>query len=167
MAAMLAREQNLAGLIVYGTPVMRWMECLRDSTRRQLALNGASEEDIAARMKALDELQDKGELNGRSAAYHAGLDAIDLEATWRSVTVPTLVVRGEYDWVVRDDDQARIATLVNGPAEVIDVPGLDHLFARHASREDSLRDYGIGAFDESIVTSTVRWLGRLVDNEQV
>jgi pimeloyl-ACP methyl ester carboxylesterase len=165
MAAMLATEPNVHALMVYGTPTMRWLECLRDSTRRQIALRGAPEEELAARIAALDELLQSGELNGRSAAYHAGLEALDLEAVWRAVSVPVLVVRGEYDWVVRDDDQARIATLVTGKSEVVDVPGLDHLFGKHASREASMSNYGDGVFDKALVDATVAWLGRQVDSE--
>ncbi len=147
-----------AGMIVYGTPVMRWLACLQDSARRQLTLRGADDGAIAGQVAELARLADTGELNGRSAAYHAQLDTVDIEAAWRAVTAPVLVVRGEYDWVVAEDDQARIASLAAGPVTVVDVPGLDHLFAWHADREGSLRDYGSGPFGPAIVDATVAWL---------
>lgn len=160
IAAQLA-SAALAGVIVYGTPVMRWLECLLDSARRQLVLRGASEHEIAARQDAIRQLATTGELNGRSAAYHEQLHALDLEAAWRAVGVPVLVLRGEHDWVVRADDQARIAELVHGGATIVDLPGLDHLFGWHADRDASLRDYGSGRADASIVDATVAWLDRL------
>jgi pimeloyl-ACP methyl ester carboxylesterase len=144
--------------MVYGTPVMRWLACLQDSARRQMMLRGSTDDAIAAQVAELARLADTGELNGRSAAYHAQLDALDLEAAWRGVTAPILVVRGEHDWVVADHDQARIADLAAGPTTIVDVPGLDHLFGWHADREASLRDYGIGVFDPAVVDATVAWL---------
>lgn len=158
VAAVLARDVD--GLIVYGTPAMSWIDCLRDSTRRQLALHGAPPHEIEQRVAALDELVHAGELNGRSAAYHAGLAALDLEVAWRGVTCPLLVVRGEHDWVVRADDQARIATLARGDTTIVDVPGFDHLFGWHPDREASLRDYGAGLHDPALERVTLDWLER-------
>lgn len=148
-------------IIVYGTPVMQWLACLKDSTRRQLELRGAPDDEISERIAALDTLATRGELNGRSAAYHAQLERVDTEAAWRQVDVPVLVVRGEHDWVVAAGDQARIATLARGDTTIIDVPGLDHLFGAHADREASLRDYGIGTFDPALVAATLPWLDQV------
>jgi uncharacterized protein len=158
IAAQLAPAIEPAGVIVYGTPVMRWLACLQDSARRQLELRGASDDDIAAQEDALARLAETGDLNGRSAAYHRQLEALDLEAAWRAVTAPILVVRGEHDWVVAEDDQARIAALAPGPTTIVDVAALDHLFGWHADRAASLVDYGSGTFDDSIVRATVAWL---------
>jgi alpha-beta hydrolase superfamily lysophospholipase len=159
IAALLARE--VAGVIVYGTPVMRWLDCLLDSTERQLVMRGAGGDEIAVRLAAIRELARTGELNGRSAAYHEQLHALDLEAAWREVTAPVLVLRGEHDWVVRPDDQARIADLARSTTSIVDLPGLDHLFGHHADRDASLRDYGIGGADASIVRATVAWLAQV------
>ncbi|MEO8704214.1 MAG: alpha/beta fold hydrolase [Kofleriaceae bacterium] len=147
------------GIIVYGTPVMPWIDCLVDSTRRQLTLRGASEAEILEREHSMRALVERGELNGRSAAYHAQLAAVDPEAAWRTVEAPVLVVRGEHDWVVRRDDQARIADLARGETTIVDVPDLDHLFGWHADHEASLRDYGSGRADAALATATVGWLG--------
>ena len=162
VAALVATEAPLAGIAVYGTPVMPWIECLLDSTRRQLALRGASAEEVAARVAAIHALRETGELNGRSAAYHAQLAAVDIAAAWRAVRVPVLVVRGEHDWVVRDDDQARIGELAAGATTIVDVAGLDHVLGWHADRAASLADYGGGSFDPAIVTATVAWLDRIL-----
>lgn len=162
IAASLAGEHDeIAGVITFGAPASRWLECLLDTTRRQYAMRGASADEIERAAAELTERAGKTGLNGRSAAYHAQLDAIDPAALWSRVRAPVLVVRGEHDWVVRDDDQARIASLVGGGAEIVDLPGLDHVLGWHPDREASLRDYGAGRFDTSIVPATVEWIGRL------
>jgi pimeloyl-ACP methyl ester carboxylesterase len=144
---------------VYGTPVRPWIECLLDSTRRQLALHGASDADVAERCAAIMRLAETGELNGRSAAYHRQLAAVDLEAAWRAVRVPVLVLRGEHDWVVAADDQARLAELARG--QLVDLPGLDHVLGAHADRDASLRDYGAGSHDERVAHAVIAWLRSL------
>lgn len=159
VGGIIATQLRADALIVYGTPVMRWLDCLRDSTRRQLALRGAPADMIEARVAALDELLVRGELNGRSAAYHAQLEALDLEAAWRAVNAPVLVVRGEHDWVVAADDQARITELAR--ADLVDVPRLDHVLGAHDDREASLRDYGAGAPDDAVAVATLGWLDSL------
>jgi len=159
VGGIIATQLAADALIVYGTPVMRWLECLRDSTRRQLALRGAAPDVIAARVAALDDLLVRGELNGRSAAYHAQLHALDLEAAWRAVNAPVLVVRGEHDWVVAAGDQARICELAD--ADLVDVPRVDHVLGAHADREASLRDYGAGTPDDAAAVATISWLDSL------
>jgi uncharacterized protein len=157
-----AQLRDAGAIIVYGTPVMRWLDCLLDSTERQLVMRGAAAAEVAQQLAAIENLARVGELNGRSAAYHAQLHALDLEATWCAVDAPVLVVRGEHDWVVRADDQARIATLARGATTIADVPHLDHLFGWHADRDASLRDYGIGRADPSLARATIAWLDRVV-----
>jgi len=153
-------ELEVAAIIVYGTPVRPWIDCLRDSARRQLALRGAGEGDIAHRLAEITRLAETGELNGRSAAYHRQLAALDLEAPWRTIDAPVLVLRGEHDWVVAAEDQARLAKLAHG--ELVELPGLDHVLGAHADREASLRDYGAGAIDVSPAQAALDWLDRIL-----
>ena len=148
------------GVIVYGAPVTRWLDCLLDSTQRQLAMRGARADEIERALDGIRDLARTGELNGRSAEYHAQLHELDLEAAWRAVRAPVLVVRGEFDWVVDADDQARIADLAR-EAELVDVAGLDHLFGAHADRAASLADYGAGTANGALVAATLPWLERI------
>lgn len=156
LAAQLAAGTH--GVLVYGTPVMPWIDCLVDSTQRQLAMRGATDEELAAQLADIHALAARGELNGRSAAYHRQLAALDLAAAWQAVDVPILVARGEHDWVVRADDQARIAELARGPVDVVDLPGLDHLMGWHPDRDASLQAYGAGASDAALAGATVEWI---------
>ncbi len=158
MAAMLA-ELDARAVIVYGTPSTRWLRSRRDAVREQLTLDGA-EAEVEAELAAMEDVMQEGELDGRTAAYHLELDAVDLEATWRAVTVPVLVLRGEHDWVVTATEQGKIAELAT--ATVVDCAGLDHQLGWHANREDSLRDYGIGRFDPPIAKATIEFIERHV-----
>jgi hypothetical protein len=160
IGGVIAASARADALIVYGTPVRPWIDCLLDSTRRQLALRGAREDVIAERLAQITRLAETGDLNGRSAAYHAQLHALDLTAAWRAVTAPVLVLRGEHDWVVDAEDQAQLAALARG--EVIDLPGLDHVLGAHVDREASLRDYGAGALDASAAAAAIGWLDRVL-----
>jgi pimeloyl-ACP methyl ester carboxylesterase len=157
MAALLAAERPLAGVMVYGSSPVKWLECLAATTLRQLRLRGASADTIAASVAELQANARRTGLNGRSAAYHRQLDAIDLEAAWAQVSAPTLVLRGELDWVVGVDEQARIAALVPG-ARLVDLPGLDHMLSWHADLAASLRDYGAGRWDPAPLAATLEWM---------
>jgi hypothetical protein len=161
VATLLAAEHAVRGVVVYGTSPAKWLDCVAESTRRQLALRGVSAGVIEERVAATRARLRVDPPNGRSAEYHRQLDAVDLVAAWRRVRAPVLVLRGEHDWVVGRDEQERIATLAGaGPdaVDVLDLPGLDHLLSRHASIEASIRDYGHGRADSTIVATTVAWL---------
>ncbi len=160
MAALMAAELDVRALIVFGTPASRWLRSRRDAVREQLTLDGA-EAEVEAELAAMEEVMQAGELDGRTAAYHLELDAVDLEAAWRTVSAPVLILRGEYDWVVTAKEQERIAELAAN-ASVVDSTGLDHQLGWHPNRESSLRDYGLGRFEPSIVTATVEFIERTV-----
>jgi pimeloyl-ACP methyl ester carboxylesterase len=159
IAARLA-SAHVAAIVTYGAPASPWLACLVETTRRQMALRGVADATIE---RAATELADRAfvdGLNGRTGAYHRQLDAIDPVTLWSAVTAPVLVVRGEFDWVVRADDQARIATLVGHGSTIIDLPDVDHVLGWHPDQASSLRDYGAGRFDPRIVPPIVAWLDR-------
>jgi len=142
IGGIIAAQLHARALIVYGTPVTPWLECI-----------GGTDE--------IRELARAGKLAGRCAAYHEQLDALDLAELWPAVRVPVLVVRGEYDWVVSAADQARIATLASS-GELLDVPAIDHVFGIHADHDASRRDYGAGAIDDRVARATLPWLDRIL-----
>lgn len=159
MAAMLAGDFDVKSLIAFGTPSTRWLRSRRDAVREQLVLDGA-EAEVDAELAAMEEVMNEGELDGRTAAYHLELDAVDLEATWRQINIPVLILRGQCDWVVTERDQARIGELAAN-AKLVVLDGVDHQLGHHANRDASLRDAGFGRFDASIVKATVDWIDKL------
>lgn len=146
------------GILVFGTSSARWLDCLAAGTRRQLALRGAGEEEI---QRALDRERSEGH-GVRTPEYHAQLQARDLGAAWDRTGCDVLVIVGEHDWVVGEDEQRAICERIEqrrpGAAERLDLDGTDHWMTRHASLEDSLANGGRGAFDERLVTATVAWM---------
>ena len=162
VAARLAQAAPIAGFILHGVPARSWMATLEDSVRRQLALHGAGPVEVAARIEAVRALRDRGDLNGRSAAYHAQLAALDLDAAWAMLAAPVLVLRGEHDWVVRRGDAELLAARAPGRSTIVDLAGLDHLGGWHADRDASLRDYGSGRAGVELATATCAWLDELV-----
>ncbi|MCA9610930.1 MAG: alpha/beta fold hydrolase, partial [Myxococcales bacterium] len=133
------------GLIVYGTSARRWSDCLAASRDRQRALHG------------LDPLAGPvGWPSERNKQFHEELDAVDLDAVWRSVDLPKLVVIGEHDWVVGEADQRALG------GEALFLEGLDHAFASHPSKDESLAQYGRGSYDERVATGCAEWLARAI-----
>lgn len=130
-------------VIVYGTSARRWSECLAASRDRQRALRGLPPADGPP-----------GWPPERSPRFHQELDAIDLRAAWAAVRAPVLVVAGEHDWVVGDEDPRALG----GEVRVLD--GLDHAFTRHATREASLAALGRGEPDPRVAAVCAEWLAR-------
>jgi alpha-beta hydrolase superfamily lysophospholipase len=167
IAPLVAPDAVARGLVVYGTSAARWFECLDASTRRQLRLRSASADaiDEGARRER-EELRTRAIVDGRPASFHRQLDAADIAAAWSRVDRPVLVLCGEHDWVVSEDEQRAIVDIVNaahpGAAHFAMVPCLDHLMTRHASVAESLRAYGSGAFDEAIVGESSGWMRRVM-----
>jgi pimeloyl-ACP methyl ester carboxylesterase len=165
----------VSGYIALGTSAARWLDCVEASTRRQALLRGASpaESERAARSEreAIERaIQDPGSralVGGRGAAFHRELQATDLANAWAEVSRPVLVLRGELDWVVSEEEQAAIARIVNdrrpGLAETQKINGIDHLMARHESLAESLRSYGHGAFDPAVTEAASAFVRRVLE----
>jgi pimeloyl-ACP methyl ester carboxylesterase len=148
-------------VIVFGTPSSRWIASLADTARRLGALRGDAADALEREATSVPSRVLTEGAHGRSPAYHVQLDAIDPAALWTRLRAPLLVLRGEHDWLAAPDDQARLASLVSGPSSVADLPGLDHALGSHASLDDSLRDYGTGRFDASLITAIAAWFDKL------
>lgn len=172
IAPLLAPVEAVRGVIGLGTSAARWLDCVEASARRQHLLRGIapSEVDRAARRereeleRAMNDPGARAVVEGRSAAFHRELQDKDLARAWAQVNCPALLLHGELDWVVSEEEHAAIAQIVNerrpGGAELLKIPGLDHLMTRHPSLEQSIRFYGAGAFDPSLAELTSAFIRR-------
>jgi pimeloyl-ACP methyl ester carboxylesterase len=79
---------------------------------------------------------------GRPARFYHQLQDLDLAAAWSKVRVPTLVVWGEYDWIMDRSDQDQIVQLVGPPARLLIVPRGDHSFSQHADAATAFKKMG-------------------------
>jgi len=160
MAPLLTAEHPVDGIMVYGTSAERWLDIMESTTYRQRILRGASEEEAGAEVGMLRAQALSRGLNGRSAAYHGELHDVDLRQAWKSVQCQRLLIlRGEHDWVVSAEEQAEIAELVSVPAQIVDVPGVDHLFGWHPDQASSLEHYGEGEYGPAAAKRMLEWLG--------
>jgi pimeloyl-ACP methyl ester carboxylesterase len=105
---------------------------------------------------------------GRPAAYYHQLQALDLTTAWSKVAVPTLVVWGEYDWIMSRDDQTLIVDSVNanapGKARLLTVPRMDHSFSTHATAKAAFDRMGTGDYPQAAATEIIAFIRKTVAN---
>jgi pimeloyl-ACP methyl ester carboxylesterase len=98
---------------------------------------------------------------GRPAAFYTQLQRLNLEAAWQRVAVPTLIIAGEYDWIMTADDHDRIAALVDrnapGAARLVRWPRASHELEQFTSPKAAFDDEG-GTFDPALIDLVVGWL---------
>jgi len=178
-------NNDILGVMVYGTVGVSWFDYMMDNFERQDRLSGLSDTEIRGRQalrsefqkgllfegltpaELIDRLPDAADLEdvkladadhyyGRSVEYFEQLGAVDPERVWRRVWQPVLVLHGEFDWVSARSDHERIAGLSGG--KFLSLTGLDHGFLNYDTLEQSFTSRGTGRFDGSIVDATVTWM---------
>ena len=187
LAPVLAQEFNPRGLIVSGGFSRTWYEHILGHERRRLTLSGKPPADVNAAMKSFAELYTlvllEGETPARAIAakprlgnvwydapahqfgrpirYYQQLQALDVEAAWARVQVPTLVLWGEYDWIMARDDQERIVAILGARdptlATYIVRRGMNHHFDVFASPREAFAEEN-GKFDDGAAQAIVEWL---------
>lgn len=190
MVALLAAEFPVRGVMVWGSTGVPWRDHLVSLDRRVMQLQGDSPEKIAQQMPHHERLHhdylvlrrspaalarldtalarawgrmigtSPGDQYGRPFAFHQEAHAADWTEAWRAVRAPVLVVRGEHDWIMPEEEHRRIVELVasrGGRARFITLPHLDHNFERTTSMGASLRGQTEPASLE-VAEIFVRWL---------
>jgi pimeloyl-ACP methyl ester carboxylesterase len=187
LAPVLARDENVAGLIVSGGFSRTWLEHMLDLERRRLELEGQSPSDVHRAMRGyadfyalyLNERLTPAEVlsrrpdlaalwydaadgqYGRPAAYYHQVQSLNVEEAWAAVEVPVLILHGEYDWIMSRAEAEHAAAIVNarhpGLATVTILPRTDHNFAVYETPLDAYRDRG-GSFDAHAVEPILAWL---------
>jgi pimeloyl-ACP methyl ester carboxylesterase len=185
IAPLLAGEgAGVAAVVVFGTSLLRWHDCLIAGARRQQELAGLGGEPLTRSLSAWGELLHRvlregatpgevladsphlawlegsvchGEtLHGRHIAFFQQLERLDLPALWRTVACPALVLHGEHDWVCAPDEGRAVAEAAGGP--YVELPGVGHDLRRHESLARSFADPGAGRWDGSVVSAMIRWI---------
>src|SRR5438093_3960132 len=136
-----AEQGRVRGYLVVGGWVKTWFEHMLEIERRRFGLIGKSPAEVNDRMKGtatlyhdwlikdktvdqilhehpqLAELwpegKDHAHLYGRPLAFYQQLQKLNLAAAWSRVNVPTLVLHGQYDWIMSRNDHDLIAQIVN------------------------------------------------------
>ena len=184
-----AEQKQVRGYIVVGGWVKTWFEHMLEIERRRFALMGKSPGEVNQRMEgaatlyhdwliknkdvnqilrenpALAELwpegKDHAHLYGRPLAFYQQLQKLNLAAAWARVNVPTLVLHGQFDWIMSREDHELIAQIVNanesGTARFAEVPEMGHTFQHYLSFADAF--HGKEApFERKPVQLVIDWL---------
>lgn len=150
---------RVRGFVSVGGWVKTWFEHMMEIERNRLTLDGKTPVEVNTGMKELGGLYHdfllKGEmprqifvrreaaaklwpgdddmhLYGRPAVFYQQLQKLNLAEAWSKVSVPTLVLHGQYDWIMSRSDSETIAAIVNGNfprlAEFVELPNTGHTF---------------------------------------
>ena len=184
-----AEQSQVRGYIVVGGWVKTWFEHMLEIERRRFSLMGKSPGEVNERMKlaatlyddwliknkdvdqvlrenpALAELwpegKDHAHLYGRPVAFFRQLQELNLAAAWSRVKVPSLVLHGQFDWIMSREDHELIAHYVNanrpGAARFVEVAEMGHTFQHYLSFEDAFRGKE-APFDRKPVHLVIDWL---------
>jgi pimeloyl-ACP methyl ester carboxylesterase len=188
-APLLAGEFKVHSIAVAGGFSRTWSEHILGHERRRLTVSGATPAAVNSAMRGfvdfyalyldshltpVEVLARRPDLKplwydapdhqyGRHARYFQEVQAQNVEAAWDAVRVPTLVVWGEYDWIMGRADQERIVEIVNAHApalaRLVVVPGMNHHFERFATPVEAFREKD-GTYATDATATIVDWLRR-------
>ena len=181
-------KAQVRGYVAVGGWVKTWFEHMLEIERRRFALMGKSPAEVNARMKdaatlyhqwlikgrAVDEIlkdqpslaelwpegADHNHLYGRPLAFYQQLQNLNLAAGWSRVKVPTLVLHGQYDWIMSREDPELVAQYVNtnrpGTARFIEVSDMGHTFQHYLSFADAFQGRS-APFDPKVLRLLTDW----------
>jgi pimeloyl-ACP methyl ester carboxylesterase len=184
-----AEQAQVRGYVVVGGWVKTWFEHMLEIERRRFGLMGKSPAEVNERMKGaatlyhdwlikkvtvdqilredpkLAELwpedRDHAHLYGRPLVFYEQLQNLNLAAAWSRVKVPTLILHGQYDWIMSREDHELMARYVNanrpGTARFIEVPEMGHTFQHYLNFADSFKGKS-AAFDPKVLSLLTDWL---------
>ena len=187
LAPVLASEFSVRGVIAAGGFARTWYEHMLDIERRRLTLSGAKASEVNAAMKGFAEFYDltlragltpaqavarnpllrklwydaPGHQYGRLMRYYQQVQALDVEGAFERLAVPTLIVWGEYDWIMgrEESDRAAAIMIARDPSLLTYVirPRMDHHFQTYADPRQAFVEEN-GTYDAGAAAVIVEWL---------
>ncbi len=183
-----AEQIQVRGYAVVGGWVKTWFEHMLETERRRFTLMGKSPGEVNDRMKEAatlyhewlikrrpvsdilevepklmeiwPEAGDHDHLYGRPLAFYEQLQELNLADAWSRVKVPTLVLHGQYDWIMSREDHEMIAKMVNannpGAARFVELPATGHTFQHYLSMGDAFRGKQ-APFDPAVMQVLTDW----------
>ncbi len=188
LVPLLAQEFNPRAIIAIGGFTRTWYEHMLAIERDRLTLSRGAPAEVNAAMKSFAELYDLVLLQGLAPAaaiarkpdlarvwydapahqygrpirYYQQLQALDVEAAWDRVRVPTLVLWGDYDWIMgRDESERCVAILRAHDAALVTYVvrrGMNHHFDVYADPVAAFNEEN-GKYDEGAAQAIVDWIG--------
>jgi pimeloyl-ACP methyl ester carboxylesterase len=183
-----AEQAQVRGYVSVGGWVKTWFEHMLEIERRRFALMGKSPGEVTQRMKGaatlsydwliegrsvpdivkerpeLAELWPEGKdyahLYGRPLKFYEDLQKLNLAAAWSQVKVPSLILHGQYDWIMSREDSQLMAQYVNantpGAARFVEVPEMGHTGQHYLSMADAFADKA-APFDPKVIKLLTDW----------
>jgi pimeloyl-ACP methyl ester carboxylesterase len=184
-----AGQAQVRGYVSVGGWMKTWFEHMLDIERRRFALMGKTPSEANDWMKAAAALyhewlikgrsvdailkeqpelakiwpegNDHDHLYGRPLAFYQQLQKLNLAAAWSHVSVPSLILHGEYDWIMSREDPELMAQYVNanrpGTAQFVEVPDMGHTFQHYLSLADAFAGKS-APFDPKVLRIVTDWL---------
>ncbi len=173
LVQLLAHELRPAAAAVWGATSLDWHEAMMASVRRQRMLTGMKEPALsrflALRRRLSEAVLLRGELprdvlarepelrvaggdfeggraHGRLARFFQQLQARDVAAECARYEGPLLVMRGELDWITREEDAASVVAAARRPT-FRSFAGIDHLMHRRDELAEAVAHTFGGDFD--------------------
>ena len=103
---------------------------------------------------------DHNHLYGRPLAFYQQLQKLNLAAAWSRVKVPSLILHGQYDWIMSREDPELMAQYVNAnrpdAARFMEVPNMGHTFQHYLSFADAFKGKS-APFDSKVLRLLTDW----------
>jgi pimeloyl-ACP methyl ester carboxylesterase len=185
LVPILAQEFKPHAIVAAGGFTRTWLEHMLDIERRRLTLSGKAPAEVNAAMRMFAsfyaDVLERGQTPaqaiaahpqwkpfwydepehqyGRHIRYYQQLQRLDVEGAWHKVAVPTLIVWGEYDWIMGRDESDRAAAIVRRAAPVTYLvrPGMNHHFFRYKDEGAAFAEKD-GTFDAQAATQIAAWI---------
>ena len=188
IAPLVAEDASVRGYVIDGGWVKTWFEHMMEIERRRFELSGKTADQVNELLRFTAQLyeafliegrrpvdilaqhpelrpawagDDDNHLYGRPIAFYQQLQELNLERTWAKVHVPTLVLHGQYDWIMSRDDHERIVALVNrnlpGGAQFVELPATGHTFEHYADMQAAF-EFKASAFDPGNAKMIGNWI---------
>lgn len=182
VAARLAAEHSVRGIVVAETIGTGWLEYDLTNTRRQLLLGGSPFDEVERRMRHHEvcahryyvDKQTPGQIIAADKTcaediqapapytYMQQVGSLDLAALWKKIDAPVLIFYGTADFITDDYQHQYLRDLINsfhpGHATYVKVEGMDHGLFLAGSQKASYEGTSQPAFAEQVVTETLRFL---------
>jgi len=98
---------------------------------------------------------------GRPVRFHHEAQRHNWPRAWATVSAPVLVIHGEYDWIMAEEEPLRIIRslppAIQSRATYVKVPRMGHDFMIYRSPEDSFRARN-GRFGAAVADTILGWL---------
>lgn len=187
-APLVPQNEKVRGYIVGGGWSKTWFEHMMELERRRLRLMGKNNAEIADSMRGYAEFytdyvvrrmtprevlrakpylaplwyEEPEHQYGRPASFYHQLQELNLASAWERVEAPTLVLYGEYDWIMSRGDHELIGQIVNsrspGRATFVEVPKTDHGFLSYDSMEKAFNDEPPSKYNATVTELVLKFL---------